>query len=82
MAVIVVLLDLFIVAAALVSTALWMMASRQRARRVSRHDVLDAADMNRIITMLNRTQILNARAALATAVATLLAGARVFLDVL
>ena len=82
MAIIVVLLDLSIVAAALVSTALWMMASRRRVRRVSRHEELDAADMNRLITAMNRTQILNARAALATAVATLLAGARVFLDVL
>ncbi|MCX7379833.1 MAG: hypothetical protein NT133_00060 [Alphaproteobacteria bacterium] len=49
---------------------------------MSRDEVLDAADMNRLITAMNRNQILNARAALATAAATLLAGARVFLDVL
>jgi DNA-binding MurR/RpiR family transcriptional regulator len=44
--------------------------------------VLDAADINRIVTNLNRTQILNSRAALATACAGLLAAARIWLDLL
>jgi hypothetical protein len=62
MAELVVVLDLLIVAAALASAWLWFIASRHRVRRVSRHEVLDAADINRIVTALNRTQILNARA--------------------
>ena len=62
MAELVVVLDLLIVAAALASAWLWFIASRHRVRRVSRHEVLDAADINRIVTALNRTQIPNARA--------------------
>lgn len=72
-------LDLGIGAAALASAAFWWAASRPRVRRVSRHEVLDAADINRIVTALNRTQILNARAAVATAVAAVLATGRLAL---
>lgn len=45
-------------------------------RRICRDEVLDAADLNRMVVAYNRTQILNARAALATAVAGILAGLR------
>ena len=72
-------IDLCIVAAALGSALLWWKASNQRIRRISRNEELDAADINRIVTALNRTQILNARAALATAVAAFLAGLRIAL---
>ena len=75
-------LDLLIVAAALASAWLWWGASRHRARRVSRHEVLDAADINRLVTALNRTQILSSRAALATALAAVLAALRLVLDAL
>ena len=34
-------------------------------RRVSRFETLDAADLNRIMVMMNRNQILNSRGALA-----------------
>lgn len=57
-------LDLAIGLGALASSYLWWLASRQRIRRISRLEELDAGDMNRIVTALNRTQILNARAAL------------------
>lgn len=69
-------LDAAIVVAALMSSWMWWRASCQRVRRVSRHEELDAADINRLVTALNRTQILNSRAALATAAATILAGLR------
>ena len=72
-------LDAAIVIAALVSSWMWWRASCQRIRRVSRHEELDAADINRLVTALNRTQILNSRAALATAAATVLAGIRLAL---
>jgi hypothetical protein len=49
-------------------------------RRISRHEALDSADINRIVTTMNRTQILNARAALATALSALFAALRVVLD--
>ncbi|MHB2168920.1 hypothetical protein [Alsobacter sp. R-9] len=72
-------IDFGIVAAALASSRLWWKASNQRIRRISRTEELDAADINRIVTALNRTQILNARAALATAIAAFLAGLRIAL---
>ena len=64
---------------ALASAWLWWKASRPRLRRVSRHEELNAADLNRIITALNRTQILNSRAALATALAAVFGAARLML---
>jgi hypothetical protein len=42
-------------------------------RRVSRFEELDAADINRIVVAINRNQIVNRRAALASAVAAFLA---------
>lgn len=74
-------LDILAVSAALASAWFWWLASRQRVRRIARNEVLDAADMNRIVTALNRTQILNSRAALATALTALFAAARLLLDV-
>ncbi len=60
----IVVLDGVIGLCALASSYVWWLASRQRLRRISRLEELDAADMNRLVTVLNRTQILNARAAL------------------
>ena len=70
-------IDFAIVAAALASAWLWWKASTQRIRRISRNEELDAGDINRIVTALNRAQILNSRAALATAVAAFFAGVRI-----
>lgn len=70
------LLDLSIVAAAFLSGIFWWQASRKRSRRTSRDEVLDYADFNRLIVAFNRTQILNARAAISTAIAGILAGLR------
>lgn len=67
------ILDLFAVAAAFSASVLWWRASRQTLRRVSRTEELDAADINRIVVAINRTQVLNRQAALATAAASLLA---------
>ena len=75
-------LDLLIAVAALASAWLWWAASRHRVRRISRHEVLDAADINRLVIALNRTQILSSRAALATAVAAILAALRLLLHAL
>lgn len=75
-------LDLAIGLGALASAFFWWLASRQRLRRVSRLEELDAADINRIVTALNRTQILNARAALIASLAAALAGLRMALQAL
>jgi hypothetical protein len=64
----------------LLSAFLWFLASRNRLRRISRHEVLDYADINRIVTAVNRAQILNSRAALMTALAAFLAAMRVMID--
>lgn len=74
--------DLAIAISALASGWLWWLASRQRIRRISRHEELDAADLNRIVTALNRTQILNSRAALTTAAAAVFAVIRLLLNYL
>ncbi len=77
-----VLLDLSIAGFALASAWLWFRASRHRVRRISRNETLDAGDLNRIVTALNRTQILNARAALTTACAAVLGAIRLGLGAL
>ena len=74
------LLDLSIVIAAVVSAWFWLQASGKPLRRVSKFEDFDHADLNRIVTALNRSRILNARAAVATAIAALLGGLRVAVD--
>ena len=71
------ILDLLIIVFAILSGWLWFNASRKLVRRISKHEQLDSVDLNRIIVAMNRTQILNSRAALATAAASILAGLRV-----
>lgn len=72
--------------AILVSTALsawfWWRASGRRLRRVEHDEAIDYHDLNRIIVSINRSQILNARAALATAISAALVAARVLLTLL
>jgi hypothetical protein len=75
-------LDLLTVLAAFASSALWFISSQSRARRISRHETLDAADMNRLVVAMNRAQILSSRAAAMTGVAALLAAVRLSLDLL
>ena len=66
-------IDLSVIVSAFVASVLWLRASKKRLRRVSKHEELDHADYNRIVTALNRTQILNSQAALATGLTTALA---------
>ena len=60
----------------LASSYLGWLASRQRRRRISQLEEFDVGDMNRIVTALNRTQILNARAALLASATAALAAVR------
>lgn len=75
MGAVVAVLDFGTVVGALVAGILWLRASKRRLRRVSRSEIFDHRDFHRMVVALNRTQILNSRAALATAVAALMAGA-------
>ena len=74
------LLDGLIVAAAAGSAWLWWAASRRKVRRIRRDEVLDAADINRIVVAMNRAQMLNSRAAVATGCAAFLAILRLWFD--
>lgn len=75
-------LDLAIVIAAVFSAWFWLQAAGKPQRRVSKFEEFDDADLNRLITALNRACILNARAAVTTAIAALLGGLRVALDMI
>ncbi len=76
----IIVLDLAIVLAAAASGVFWYQASRQNIRRICRGEHIDHHDLNRIVVAFNRTQILNRRAALATALAGALAAIRLILD--
>lgn len=73
-------LDFLILFSALAASALWLRASSKRLRRISKNEELDHADYNRIVIALNRTQILNSQAALATGLTTALAGLRLIME--
>ncbi|WP_394730924.1 hypothetical protein [Altererythrobacter sp. GH1-8] len=74
------IVDILIVFTALSASVMWFRASRTRLRRVSKYETLDHADFNRIVTALNRTQILNSQAALATGLTTAFALLRLMLE--
>ncbi len=69
-------LDILVIATTLLAAWLWFQASGRSLRRLSKHEELDASDLNRIVTAYNRAALLNRRAALATAAAAVLAGLR------
>lgn len=60
-------LDSLAIVTALAASWLWYSAGRRQVRRISRSEELDAADINRMVVAMNRSAILNRRAALATA---------------
>ena len=60
-------LDIAAVAAALAASWLWYSAGRRHVRRISRFEELDSADINRIVIAINRSALLNRRAAVASA---------------
>jgi hypothetical protein len=76
-----ILLDLSIVACAALSGLFWYLASRRQVRRISRSEVLDSRDINRLIVAFNRAQLLNRRAAISTSATGLLAAVRLCLDI-
>jgi hypothetical protein len=73
---VILVLDVIAMLAAFASAILWFMASGKSLRRVHKGEVLDEHDINRIITAFNRNQILNGRAALATAISAVAVGLR------
>jgi hypothetical protein len=82
MRVVLLVFDIATVALTFLAAYLWFNASHTRHRRISRGETLDAADLNRIIVELNRSQIANERAALATGAAGAALAVRLLLDLL
>ena len=74
--------DVTTVALTFLAAYLWFTASQPRHRRITRDETLDAADLNRIIVTLNRSQIANERAALATGAAGAALAVRLLIDLL
>ncbi len=70
------MLDVAAMLSALAAAWFWWMASRSVIRRVEKHEEVDYHDLNRLVVSFNRTQILNSRAALATAASALCVAAR------
>lgn len=60
-------LDTLAILTALGASWLWYSAGRRPVRRISRFEELNAADLNRVVVAMNRSAILNRRAALASA---------------
>ncbi len=60
-------LDIATIGTSLVAATLWYQAGSRTVRRISRSETLDAADLNRMVVAMNRSAILNRRAALASA---------------
>lgn len=75
-------LDVIGITTALLAAWFWYMASDRRLRRVSRFEELDSADLNRIVIAINRSSLLNSRAALAAAVSAASLAVRFAADLL
>ena len=73
-------LDTLGVATALLAAWWWYLAGTRRLRRVSRFEALDAADFNRIVTVINRNSVLSCRAALAAAISAVCVALRFAVD--
>jgi hypothetical protein len=64
-------LDFLALFSALAAAFLWFKASSVFVRRVQKNEAINSLDLNRVVTSINRTQMLNRRAALATALSAL-----------
>jgi hypothetical protein len=69
-------LDIASLTTALAAAWFWYLASGRSIRRLHRFEEIDYHDFNRLVVAFNRTQQLNARAALTTAISALCVAAR------
>jgi hypothetical protein len=69
-------LDILAICITALAAYLWWLASGMKLRRVAKKEQLDFHDLNRIIVAINRSQILNARAAIASALSALIIAIR------
>ena len=78
----IIVLDIIALASALVAAWMWFLSSQRRLRRMQRDEEIDVSDLNRLVVTINRSQILNARAAMASAVSALSVAMRFLFDLL
>lgn len=69
MATMFIILDVAAIFISLAAAALWYQAGARTVRRVSKFEALDHSDINRMVVAMNRSAVLNRRAALASAAA-------------
>jgi hypothetical protein len=69
-------LELLAIGITLLAAYFWWQASGVRIRRIEKTEELNSLDINRIIVSINRSQLLNRRAALASALSALIIAIR------
>ena len=75
-------LDLFGCITGFMAAWFWLRASQRTVRRVRLDEVLDASDINRLVTVVNRSNILNRRGALAATASAVSVALRFLTDLL
>ena len=65
-------IDICAIAASIAAAVLWYRASATEIHRVTFHEVFDYHDLNRVIVAINRNNLRNRSAALASAIAAAL----------
>ncbi len=76
------LLDLLALLSALAAAWLWFRASSFHLRRGEKSEELNSLDLNRVILGINRSQKVNRRAAMATAISALAIAFKLAHDIL
>jgi hypothetical protein len=68
LSIVIAILDTIAILTAFAAAVFWWKASGRSVRRLTRTEELDAADINRLVVAINRSQLLNRRAAIAAAI--------------
>ena len=74
--------DVAALLSALAASWFWLLAGGVRVRRISKLEQLDHADINRIVVALNRSSVLNRRAALASFLSAAIVALRIVVGML
>ena len=75
-------LDVCALITAAVASYFWFYAGWRTIRRVSKHEKFDYADLNRVVVAVNRSNLLNRRAAIASGLSALFVASRMLVDLL
>jgi hypothetical protein len=75
-----IIFDLLAIGAAVTAAWLWFKASAREQRRITADEDITSADLNRLVTAYNRSNLLNRRAALATAFSAIFLALKIMAD--